>query len=108
MNMESQERRSTTTTTVAFDFNENILLGDTIRATNIEDCEEEDELESMEQSGSEGNMGKKQTICRISGVDGLPSTLKKRKYIMAQRVRKEKGARRIGSTRVEKGFPCKR
>ena len=56
----------------------------------------------MERSGSEGNMGTKQSCCRISGVDGLPSILKTRKYRMAQRVRKEKGARRIGSSRAEK------
>ena len=102
MEMESQKRRSTNTTTTAFDFNEDILLGDTIRATTMEVCEEEDEMESMEQSGSEGNMGIERTSCRISGVDGLALPLKKRKYRMAQCVTKEKGARRIGSSRAEK------
>ena len=102
MEMESQKRRSTNTTTTAFDFNEDILLGDTIRATTMEVCEEEDEMESMEQSRSEGNMGIERTSCRISGVDGLALPLKKRKYRMAQCVTKEKGARRIGSSRAEK------
>ena len=102
MNMESQQKRSTSTTTAAFDFNEDILPGDTIRARNMEECKEQDEPESMERSGSEWNMETKQTTCRIFGVDGLPSSLKKRKYRMAQRVTKEKGARRIGSSRAEK------
>ena len=96
--MKSQKRRSTNTTTVAFDFNEDILLGDTIRARNMEVCEEE----NMEQSGSERNMETKQNNSRVSGVDGLSLPLKKRKYKMAQRVTKEKGARRIGSSRAEK------
>ena len=68
----------------------------------MEDCEEDHEQESMGQCGSEGTMGTKQTNCPLSRVDGLPSTLKKRKYRMALRVRKEKGARRSGSLRVEK------
>ena len=102
MNMESQERRTTSTTTAAFDFNEDILLGDTIKATNMEVCKEEDEMESMERSVSEGNMGTKWTSSRISGVDGLPLPLKKKKYRMAQRVIKEKGVQRIGSSRAEK------
>ena len=102
MNMESQERRSTSTTTTAFDFNEDIVLGDTIKTRNMEVCKEKDELESMERSGIEGNMGTEQTSCRISGVDGLPLPLRKRKYRMAQRMTKEKGAWRIGSSRAEK------
>ena len=56
----------------------------------------------MERSRSEGNMETKPSSSRISGVDGLPSTLKKKKYRMVQRVMKEKGARRIGSFRAEK------
>ena len=102
--MESQEKRSTSPTTAIFDFNKNILFGETIRETNIEDCKEEHEFESMERSRSERNIETKQTSCHISGVDGLPSTLKKRKYKMAQHVRKEKGTRRIGSTGAEKVF----
>ena len=107
MNMESQDRRSTSTTTAAFNFNEDILLGDTIRARNMKVCKEEDELESMEQSGSKGYMGTERTSCHISGVDGLPLLLKKRKYRMAQHVTKEKDVRRIGSSRVEKVFLAK-
>ena len=61
LNMESQER-STSTTNAAFDFNEEILPGDTIRARNMEDCKEKDELKSMKRFGSEGNMGTKQPI----------------------------------------------
>ena len=105
--MESQERRATSTATTVFDCNEDILLGDTIRIRNMEVCDEEDELESMERSGSEGNMGTERTSSRISGVDGLPLPLKKRKYKMAQRVTKKKGARRIGSSRAKKVFLAK-
>ena len=107
MNMELQERRATSTATTVFDCNEDILLGDTIRTRNMEVCDEEDELESMERSGSEGNMGTERTSSRISGVDGLPLPLKKRKYKMAQCVTKEKGAWRIGSSRAEKVFLAK-
>ena len=95
--MVSQDRRSASTTIGAYDFNEDILPEDTIRARNKEDCEEDDELESMDQFRSQGNMGTGETTCRISGVDGLPSSLQERKYtIMVQCVRKEKGAWRIG------------
>ena len=107
MHMESQERTTASTTTGAFDFNEDILLGDTIRATNMEVCEEEDEMENMEHLVSEGNMGTERIRSRISGVDGLPLPLKKRKYRMAQRVIKEKDVRRIGSSGAEKIFLAK-
>ena len=71
-----------------FDFNEDILPKETIISRNRQDCEDEDELESMETYGSAGHMGNKHTTCSISGVDGLPSSLQKRKYRMSQRVRK--------------------
>ena len=48
MNMESQEKRSTSTTTAAFDVNEDILPEDTIRTRKMQDCKEEDILESMD------------------------------------------------------------
>ena len=99
MNMESQERRSTSTRTAAFDFKEDSILGDIIKVRNMEVCEDD---ESMQRSGSEGNMGTKQTSSHICGVDGLLLPHKNRKYKMAQRVSKEKGPRRIGSSRVEK------
>ena len=57
---------------------------------------------SMDPFGTEGNLGNEHTTCSIAGVDGLPSTLQKRKYTMSQHVRKEKGARRIGSSIAEK------
>ena len=56
----------------------------------------------METYGSAGHMGNEHTTCSISGVDGLPSSLQKRKYRMSQRVRKQKGARRIGFSRAGK------
>ena len=85
-----------------FDFNEDILPKETIISRNRQDCEDEDELESMETYGSAGHMGNEHTTCSISGVDGLPSSLQKTKYRMSQRVRKQKGARRIGSSRAGK------
>ena len=107
INMESQERRLTSTANAAYAFNEDILPGHTIRARNIEDCEEDHEQESMERSRSEGTMRTKQSSCPLSRVDGLPSTLKKRQYRMAHRVRKEKGPQRSGSSRAKLGHPCK-
>ena len=47
-------------------------------------------------------MGNEHTSCSISGVDGFPSNVQKRKYTMTERVRKEKGVWRIGSSRAEK------
>ena len=99
MNMESQERKSTSTRTAAFDFKEDNILGNTIKVRNMEVCEDE---ESMQQSGSEGNMGTKQTSSHICGVDGLLLPHKNRKYKMAQRMSKEKGPQRTGSSRAEK------
>ena len=100
--MVSQGSRSETARANVFDFNEDILPKETIISRNMEDCKEEDELESMDPYGSEGHMENKHTTCSISGIDGLPSNLQKRKYRMSQRVQKEKGARRIGSNRAEK------
>ena len=76
-----------------FDFNEDILPKETIISRNRQDYEDEDELESMETYGTARHMENEHTTCGISGVDGLPSNLQKRK---------QKGARRIGSSRAEK------
>ena len=56
----------------------------------------------MDQAGNEEIMTNAQTTYSVSGVDGLPSTIPKRKYTMTKRVRKDKRPRRIGSSRVEK------
>ena len=90
------------TTTHAFDFNDDILPEDTIISRNMQDCKEEDEFESMDPFGTQGNMVNEHTTCSIFGVDGLPFSLLKRKYTIIQHVRKEKGAQRIGSSRIEK------
>ena len=100
--MLSQGSRSETARVDVFDFNEDILSKETIISRNMQECEDEDELESMDHYGTEGHMGNEHTTCSISGVDGLPSTLQKKKYKMCQRVWKQKGARRVGSSRAEK------
>ena len=100
--MVSQGSRSETAIADAFDFNEDILPKDTLISRNMEDCEVEDELESMDPSGTQRNIRNEHTTCSIAGVDGLPSSLQKRNYTMTQRVRKEKEVRRIGSSRAEK------
>ena len=82
--------RSKNRTSEAFDFNEDSLLKETIISENMEESEEVDEFESMDPSGNEEIMTNAQTTCSISGVDGLPSNLPKRKYTMTKRVRKEK------------------
>ena len=61
-----------------------------------------DECENMGRARNEEIMTNAQTMCSISGVDGLPSTIPKRKYKMTKRVRKDKRPRRIGSSRAEK------
>ena len=94
--------RSKTTTNDAFDFNDDILFEDTIISGNMQEREQVDELESMDPFGTEGNMANEHATCIISTVDGLPSSLPKRKYTMTQRVRKEKRPRRIGSSRAKK------
>ena len=68
------------------------------------DCEEKDDLMNMDPGGHEQNLENDQFTCSISGVDGLPSTLKKKKYRMVQHVTKEKGVQQIGSSRAEKVF----
>ena len=68
----------------------------------MQDYEEEDELENIDPYGIQGHMENEYITCSISGVDELPSSLQKRKYTMSQHVRKEKGAQRIGSSKVEK------
>ena len=94
--------RSKTRTSEAFDFNEDNLLKKTIISGNMEDSKEVDEFESMDPSGTQEIMTNAQTTCNISGVDGLPPNLPKKKYTMTKRVKKEKRPRRIGSSRAEK------
>ena len=98
----SQGSRSEPVRVDVFDFNEDILSKETIIPRNMQECEDEDELESMDHYGTEGHMGNEHTTCSISGVDGLPFTLQKRKYKMSQLVQKQKGARRVGSSQAEK------
>ena len=100
--MVSQGSRAEIGRADVFDFNEDILPEETIISRNMQDYEDEDELESMDPYGIAGHMGNEHTTCSISGVDGLPSSLQKRKYRMNQHVWKQKGARRIVSSRVEK------
>ena len=94
--------RSKTSTSEAFDFNEDNPLKETIISRNMVDCEELDEFQSLDPSGTEENMENAQTTCSISRVDGLPSNLQKKKYTMTERVRKKKQQQRIGSSREEK------
>ena len=94
--------RSKTSTSEAFDFNEDNPLKETIIPRNMVECEELDEFQSLDPSGTEENMANAQTTCSIFGVEGLPSNLQKKKYTMTKRVRKEKQQRRIGSSREEK------
>ena len=74
----------------AFHCNEDILLKEAILSGTIEESEEVDEGENMGRAEHEENMTSARTTCSISGVDGLPSTIPKRKYRMNKRGRKEK------------------
>ena len=102
MNMVFEGSKLETTTTATFDFNEDIFPGESIISQNMPDCEEEDDLVNMDPDNPEQIMGNDQFTCTIFGVDGLPSSLQKRKYTMSQRIRKEKEARRIKLSRAEK------
>ena len=48
--MVSEGSKSKTTTAAAFGFNKDILPKETIISRNMQDCKEEDELESMDSS----------------------------------------------------------
>ena len=102
INMILEGTMSKTRTSEAFDFNKDSLLKETIISGNMEDHKEVDEFKSIEPFGTEEIMRNAQTTCSISRVDGLPSTLPKRKYTMTKRVRKEKRPRRIRTSRAEK------
>ena len=94
--------RSKTSTSEAFDFNEDNPLKETIISGNMTDCEELDEFNSLDPFGTKENIANAKKTCSISRVDGLPSNLQKKKYTMTEHVRKEKQQRRIGSSREEK------
>ena len=102
INMVLEATTTKTRTSEAFDFNEDSHLKETLISGNMEDCKEVDDFECMDPSRTEEMMTNPQTTCSISGVDGLPSKLAKRKYTMTKRVRKEMRPRRIGSSRAEK------
>ena len=102
INMVPEATTTKTKTCEAFDFNEDSHVKETIILGNIKDCKEVDDFECMDPFGTQEIMPNAQTSCSISGVDGLPSNLPKRKYTMTEPVRKEKRPRRIGSSRAEK------
>ena len=100
--MVPQGSKAKSTTTEAFDFNDNIQSEDTIVPRNMQYCEQVDELESMDPSRTEDNMANAHITCRIFGVDSLQSSLSKRKYSMTQCIRNKKKPWRTGSCRSEK------